>query len=167
MHRYACMHMSHTCALVLVHVPKCVCIWIYACVWANSPIPPSIHAGWHDCPSGNAVIQSAPGISNARVMDGYLKTSESYNGQPRWHGVSTGYVVYMCGGDFAGRWAVGTGTSDSCGGWMSRMSSGQWKVYDGSSWIDSTPAISCSITLLPKTSGFVLQTDCFAPIITD
>ena len=96
------------------------------------------------------MVQTAPGIvaPAGGVVDTYSQTDEMHNGMPVWRGVSHGYVAYMCGGQWAGRWMFTQGSKyemnrGSCRGEMTLLPSGKWQANAGQSWIDSTPTISC------------------------
>ena len=67
------------------------------------------------------------------ALDAYSQTSGVYNGGPVWRGVKNGYLAYMCGGKWAGRWMFTGGSTylanrKKCAGVMILLPSGKWQV---------------------------------------
>ena len=115
-------------------------------------------AGWHSCSSGSSpIIAPIPGIAPAfsGVADSYTRSDEVYNGAPTWRGVSNGYIAYMCGGSWAGRWmfveSENVAERAECQGIMVLKPSGQWQIWSGNVqrmyWIDAAPSILCGTSL--------------------
>ena len=113
---------------------------------------PSHSNGWHSCSGSlSPIIAPVPGIQSAAsgVADGYTRSSETYSGSSTWHGVSNGYVAYVCGGSNAGRWMLTTSEARyladraECKGVLWLNLSGEWHVYTGSEWINARPSILC------------------------
>ena len=90
--------------------------------------------------------------NDTSVVDSYVATRDSgeySNGLPSWWGLRHSIVAYMCGGDLIGKWMFTQGDQylshrRTCTGFLYRLPSGQWKVYNHTRWVDAEPLITCN-----------------------
>ena len=111
----------------------------------------SPNADWYDCSELSCpAIASAPGIDSKSlgVIDTYAKRNESFNNKPTWHGLSNGYICYWCSRHDSWNFINGPDyiadqSTVDCATVM-YLKEGKWRVYNGISFMDSTPTVQCT-----------------------